>query len=137
MSGMPLRQLSRLVRQVAWGRLPPSRCIFDGYGNARGWQLPHYPVYLSIVPMFHCNGWGHPWSLVFGGNGFHAFIVARKHYRGIEMHHVTYMGAAPIILQMATEYERGHAKPFDPPINTGQRCPATALCVGEMSHNGS
>lgn len=25
-------------------------------GTVAAWQLPHYPVYLSVVPMFHCNG---------------------------------------------------------------------------------
>ncbi|MGI9395345.1 MAG: AMP-binding protein, partial [Boseongicola sp.] len=30
-------------------------------GTVAAWPMPHYPVYLSVVPMFHCNGWGHPW----------------------------------------------------------------------------
>jgi fatty-acyl-CoA synthase len=36
-------------------------------GTATAWQMPPYPVYLSVVPMFHCNGWGHPWLMAMLG----------------------------------------------------------------------
>lgn len=34
-------------------------------GTVAGWALPPHPVYLSVVPMFNCNGWNHPgrWQL--------------------------------------------------------------------------
>ncbi|MEM7378702.1 MAG: AMP-binding protein, partial [Pseudomonadota bacterium] len=32
-------------------------------GNVLAWDLPHHPVYLWTLPMFHCNGWCFPWTL--------------------------------------------------------------------------
>jgi len=32
-------------------------------GTVIGWELPNHPVYLCSVPMFHCNGWGHAWTM--------------------------------------------------------------------------
>ena len=33
-------------------------------GNIMAWPLPPKPVYLWTLPMFHCNGWCFPWSVV-------------------------------------------------------------------------
>jgi fatty-acyl-CoA synthase len=35
----------------------------NALGNAMEWDLPHFPVYLWTLPMFHCNGWCFPWTL--------------------------------------------------------------------------
>ena len=32
-------------------------------GTAASWGLPMHPQYLYTVPMFHCNGWGHVWTI--------------------------------------------------------------------------
>ena len=32
-------------------------------GTPITWQLPLFPVYLQIVPLFHCNGWNHTWMI--------------------------------------------------------------------------
>lgn len=89
-----------------------------GIGTVATWQMPHYPIYLSIVPMFHCNGWGHPWvmAMVGGTMVFTRALTPENIIKAIEDHKVTHMGAAPIILQMATEFERGDVAPFEPPI---------------------
>ncbi len=31
--------------------------------NVIAWSLPHHPVYLWTLPMFHCNGWCFPWTM--------------------------------------------------------------------------
>ena len=37
-------------------------------GTVVSWELPRYPVYLIIVPLFHCNNWNHVWMMpVVGG----------------------------------------------------------------------
>jgi len=36
-------------------------------GTVAGWALPPHPTYLSVVPMFHCNGWNHPWAMAIVG----------------------------------------------------------------------
>ncbi|WP_136439345.1 AMP-binding protein [Pacificoceanicola onchidii] len=87
-------------------------------GTVAGWQMPHYPVYLSVVPMFHCNGWCHPWVMAMLGA---AMVFTRVPapdllLAAIRDHGVTHMGAAPIVLQMLTEQEGEAGTRFDPPI---------------------
>lgn len=88
-------------------------------GTVAAWPIPHYPVYLSVVPMFHCNGWGHPWVTAMVGATvvFTRAPVASRLLAAISEHKVTHFGAAPVILQMLTEAEDAPDKPFDPPIN--------------------
>ena len=31
-------------------------------GSATAWNMPNGLNFLTIVPMFHCNGWGYPWT---------------------------------------------------------------------------
>ena len=31
-------------------------------GSAVAWNMPNRLNFLTIVPMFHCNGWGYPWT---------------------------------------------------------------------------
>lgn len=87
-------------------------------GTVAGWQVPQAPSYLSVVPLFHCNGWGHPWMMaIMGGQvtfvrqpdpaSILAAIAAEK---------VTHFGAAPVVLQMIAE--NGGDTRFDPPVQT-------------------
>ncbi len=86
-------------------------------GTGTAWQIPPYPVYLSVVPMFHCNGWGHPWLMAMLGGTvvFTRVPAAELILEAIRSHGVTHFGAAPIVLQMLTEAESA-AVPFDPAI---------------------
>lgn len=87
-------------------------------GTVAAWEMPHYPVYLSVVPMFHCNGWGHPWMMaILGGTKvFTRTPAADKVLDAIRTHGVTHLGAAPIVLQMVAEHEKAGTAPFDPAI---------------------
>ena len=87
-------------------------------GTVAAWQVPHYPVYLSVVPMFHCNGWGHPWMIaMLGGTMVFTRTPAPKLILdAIRAHGVTHFGAAPIVLQMLAEAETEDTTPFDPAI---------------------
>ena len=86
-------------------------------GAGTAWQVPPYPVYLSVVPMFHCNGWGHPWLVAMLGGTFVFTRVpaANRILEAIRTHGVTHFGAAPIVLQMLAEAE-DKAAPFEPSI---------------------
>ncbi len=86
-------------------------------GTGTAWQMPPYPVYLSVVPMFHCNGWGHPWLMAMLGGTvvFTRVPAADRILEAIRTHGVTHFGAAPIVLQMLAEAE-SDAAPFDPAI---------------------
>jgi fatty-acyl-CoA synthase len=87
-------------------------------GTVAGWSLPHHPTYLSVVPMFHCNGWNHPWAMaIVGGHViFTRDALPEKLLAAIAMHGVTHLGAAPIVLQMLVESPHAPATPFSPRI---------------------
>ncbi|MEI4485890.1 AMP-binding protein [Frigidibacter sp. MR17.14] len=71
-----------------------------GIQNAIGWRMQLYPVYLTIVPLFHCNAWTHPWMIpAYGGTVVCCRdITAKAIYDAIADHGVTHFGGAPIVL---------------------------------------
>ncbi len=71
-------------------------------GTITAWQIPKHPVYLYTVPLFHCNGWGHIWTMGLLGGTFicNRVIAAEIIFDAIREHRVTHFGAAPIILSM-------------------------------------
>ncbi len=70
-----------------------------------------FPVHMSVVPLFHCNGWGHAWALAANG-GMTVLvrnITGANLYKMIEQHRVTHFNGAPTVLSMlinATEEEK-------------------------------
>ncbi len=71
-------------------------------GTVSAWQIPRHPRYLTIVPMFHCNGWGHPWSMaLMGGTLFcNRVVSAQNIFAAMRNYQITHFGAAPIVLAM-------------------------------------
>lgn len=101
-------------------------------GTIAGWSVPNRPTYLSVVPMFHCNGWNHPWAMVMTGARmvFTRDATPAKLFDAIQTHGVTHFGAAPIILSAMADYDDAPAAPFDPPVNVftaGAPPPAAVL----------
>ncbi len=78
------------------------------------WQVPHFPVFLGIVPLFHCNGWGHVWMLpMVGGTYVCCREVSAAHIYGtIAGHGITHMGSAPIVLNMLVNAAPGDRRDF-------------------------
>ena len=74
-------------------------------GTIAAWQIPKHPRYLYTVPMFHCNGWGHVWTMtVMGGTLVcNRLIRAEVIFDAIERYKITHFGAAPIILSMLAD----------------------------------
>ena len=74
-------------------------------GTIAAWQIPKHPRYLYTVPMFHCNGWGHVWTMtVMGGTIVcNRLIRADIIFDAIKQHQITHFGAAPIILAMLAD----------------------------------
>lgn len=71
-------------------------------GTAVGWELPHHPTYLYTVPMFHCNGWCHVWTmtLMAGTVICCRAVSADAVFGAIRDHKITHFGGAPIVLSM-------------------------------------
>ncbi|MFZ1481904.1 MAG: AMP-binding protein [Paracoccaceae bacterium] len=87
-------------------------------GTVAGWPLPANPVYLSVVPMFHCNGWNHPWAMAIVGAHlvFTRDAVPARMFAAIAAHGVTHLGAAPVILQMLCESADAPGQPLEPKL---------------------
>ena len=71
-------------------------------GNVLAWEMPHRPIYLWTLPMFHCNGWCFPWTITMLG-GTHVClrkVTAKNIYDSIAEHHVTHLCGAPIVMNM-------------------------------------
>ncbi len=71
-------------------------------GSVTAWNMPNKLTFLYTVPMFHCNGWGYPWTAAL----IHAkiiccrYIIAKDIYNLIDKHKVTHFGGAPIVLSL-------------------------------------
>ncbi|MBM3363415.1 MAG: acyl-CoA synthetase [Betaproteobacteria bacterium] len=67
--------------------------------NAATWTMPHFPVYLWTLPMFHCNGWCFPWTLALLG-GTHVClrkVDAPSILQAMREHRIDHYCAAPIV----------------------------------------
>jgi fatty-acyl-CoA synthase len=73
-------------------------------GSAVAWNMPNRLNFLTIVPMFHCNGWGYPWTIPMlnGRTICLRNIDVKKIFELIDKHNVTHFGGAPIVLNMIT-----------------------------------
>ena len=73
-------------------------------GSAVAWNMPNRLNFLTIVPMFHCNGWCYPWTvpMLNGRTICLRNIDVKKIFELIEKYNVTHFGGAPIILNMIT-----------------------------------
>ncbi len=72
----------------------------NALGNALAWAMPHFPVYLWTLPMFHCNGWCFPWTVT-AMAGTHVClrkVEAAAIFAALAEHGVTHLCGAPIVM---------------------------------------
>ena len=70
--------------------------------NVITWEMPHHPVYLWTLPLFHCNGWCFPWTITLLA-GTHVFLRSPKAdaiYNAFAEEGITHLCGAPIIMSM-------------------------------------
>ena len=84
-------------------------------GSAAAWNMPNRLNFLTVVPMFHCNGWCYPWTvpMLNGRTICLRSINIKKIFELIDKYQVTHFGGAPIVLNMITgapEIERKKLK---------------------------
>jgi fatty-acyl-CoA synthase len=71
----------------------------NAVSNVATWTMPHFPRYLWTLPMFHCNGWCFPWTVVMLG-GTHVClrrVEAQAILQAMREHAVDHYCAAPIV----------------------------------------
>ncbi len=91
----------------------------NAMSNAVGWEMPHHPVYLWTLPMFHCNGWCFPWTLAaIGGTSICLRNINSKNiYDAIADYKVTHFCGAPIIMGMVINAAEDERREFDHQVN--------------------
>ncbi|MEL6204211.1 MAG: AMP-binding protein [Pseudomonadota bacterium] len=79
------------------------------------WRMVLYPRYLTIVPLFHCNGWCHAWMVpALGGTTVCCReITAAAIYAAVAEEGITHFGGAPIVLNMIVNATDAERRPFD------------------------
>jgi len=74
----------------------------NAVANAITWDMPHFPVYLWTLPMFHCNGWCFPWTLALmaGTSVCLRRVEAAPVFDLIRSQRVTHFCGAPVVHNM-------------------------------------
>ncbi len=105
-------------------------------GQVISWRMVLYPRYLTIVPMFHCNAWCHPWMIPLMGGAVICLrdVTARGIYHAIAVEKATHFGGAPIVLQTVVNARDEDRLPFDHVVEVftaGAPPPAATLAAFE------
>nr|WP_298687312.1 AMP-binding protein [uncultured Dongia sp.] len=87
-------------------------------GTVVGWGLPPHPRYLYTVPMFHCNGWGHAWTmaLVAGTAVLCRYVSAKAIFDAVADHGITHLGGAPVVLGLLVNAPPEDRRAVDHPV---------------------
>ena len=74
----------------------------NAVGNIVTWAMPHFPVYLWTLPMFHCNGWCFPWTLaaLAGTSVCLRKVDVKTVFDLIRRHQVSHFCGAPVVHNM-------------------------------------
>ena len=74
-------------------------------GSVIAFSMPMHPTYMWVVPMFHCNGWGNPYTLtaLAGTSVCLRYVSAKNMFDAIADHKVTHFGGAPIVLNFLAQ----------------------------------
>ncbi len=93
--------------------------FLEAMGNITAWPMPAKPVYLWTLPLFHCNGWCYPWSVV-AMCGTHVCLRAVDPaliFPMIVEHGVTHMCGAPTVLSMLISAPEEQRRKFPHPVH--------------------
>ena len=108
-------------------------------GSVTAWNMTNKLTFLATVPMFHCNGWGYPWTAAL----IHAkvvccrYIIAKDIYNLIDKHKVTHFGGAPIVLNLIANAEDKDKKEIKHKINVlTAGAPPTSAILEKMDNLG-
>ena len=84
-------------------------------GSVIAWNMPNHPKFLYTVPMFHCNGWGYPWTIaaLAGTIICCRYVIAKDIYDLIADHRVTHFGGAPIVLNLIANAPEDEKRKID------------------------
>jgi len=90
----------------------------NAIGNILTWGMPQHPTYLWTLPMFHCNGWCFPWTVVAAAG---TQVCLRRVeigpiFKAIRQNGVDHFCGAPIVLNMIVNAPAEHAGELPRPV---------------------
>ena len=110
-------------------------------GTVISWRMTLNPVFMSIVPLFHCNGWNHIWMMPLLGGTFVCCrdILASSIYNAIADEGVQYFGGAPIVLNMIVNAKPEERREFNHTVEVftagAPPAPATLAKIEPLGFN--
>ncbi|MYM57432.1 AMP-binding protein [Thalassovita mangrovi] len=113
----------------------------NAMGQVISWRMTLHPRYLTIVPLFHCNGWCHTWMMpVLGGTVVCCRdITAKAIFDAIADEKVTHFGGAPIVLNTLVNSPEADRRAFDHVVEVftagAPPAPATLAKIEPMGFN--
>ena len=108
-----------------------------GMGTAASWALPMHPIYLYTVPMFHCNGWGHGWTMALMAGTIVCLraFSPEKFFEQAKKNNITHFGGAPIIMNMLSSAPEEMKPKFDHTVKAMTAgAPPPASVLEAMAH---
>ncbi|WP_425071236.1 AMP-binding protein [Sagittula sp. S175] len=113
----------------------------NAMGQVLSWRIGLHPIYLTIVPLFHCNGWCHTWMMPAVGGTVVCCrdIRADAIFDAIADEKVTHFGGAPIVLNTLINAPAGQKRSFDHVVEVftagAPPAPATLAAIEPMGFN--
>ncbi|AXI45410.1 acyl-CoA synthetase [Sulfitobacter sp. SK012] len=110
-------------------------------GTVVSWRMVLHPVFMAIVPLFHCNGWNHTWMMPMIGGTLVCCrdITAPAIYNAIADEGVTHFGGAPIVLNMLVNAPETERRAFDHTVEVftagAPPAPATLTKIEALGFN--
>ncbi|AXI55799.1 acyl-CoA synthetase [Sulfitobacter sp. JL08] len=110
-------------------------------GTVISWRMVLHPVFMAIVPLFHCNGWNHTWMMPLVGGTLVCCrdINAGAIYDAIADEQVAFFGGAPIVLNMIVNASEDERRSFDHPVEVftagAPPAPATLSKIEQLGFN--
>ena len=104
----------------------------NAVGNVLTWAMPHHPVYLWTLPMFHCNGWCFPWTVaaMAGTNVCLRRVEAAAILDAMDRHGVTHLCGAPIVMGAVLNHPGVQPRPTPIRMMTAGAAPPAAVLEG-------
>ncbi|MGY6566480.1 MAG: acyl-CoA synthetase [Halomonadaceae bacterium] len=106
----------------------------NAVSNILEWAMPHHPVYLWTLPMFHCNGWCFPWTIAANAGTSVCLrrVDPKKIMDLIADEQVTHFSGAPIVLNGLVNLPAEQKREFDHPVKvtTAGAAPPASVIAG-------
>ena len=108
-------------------------------GTVISWRMTLRPKFLTIVPLFHCNGWNHVWMIpALGGTVVCCRdVTAKAIYDAIADNDVTHFGGVPIVLNLIVNAHEEDRRPLQSTVEVFTAgAPPAAATLAAIEHLG-